>query len=263
MRQHDRPADGAGERIAEAGGIRHPAVRSGVGEERGDVIPELRDRLAQRAAEADDERRDNDDPEQEDEEQALHRVGRGGRLDAADTHEHRHDKANDDDRETVVDRAVGSVLRGVGDGHEHRGDVRERSAQEDEREDDAQRAGFEAGVIEVRGSGERAAHLAVDDPHLVHREVGDDREEGDVAHLAEPVAETAAVVRAGSGEEYPRAHKRGDVGHNEHRPFDRRGQQAPARGFFLVLNGDINGHAQKEAHIERKGDPDSSRTQQN
>lgn len=85
VRQHDRPADGAGERIAEAGGIRHPAVRSGVGEERGDVIPELRDRLAQRAAEADDERRDNDDPEQENEEETLHRVGRGGRLDAADT----------------------------------------------------------------------------------------------------------------------------------------------------------------------------------
>ena len=256
MRQHDGPADGAGERIAEAAVIRRPAGGAGIGEEGIRIGPQVVQSSTQRTIEANDQAGDDDDPQQGDEQQALNGICHSGGFDAAHADEDGHDQADHDNGHAVVDGAVGGVLSSLGNGNQNGCDVGEGSGQEEDAQDGAQDRALEPLIIEVSRSDKFAVLGLVDDPNLVHGEMRHNGEQGDVAHLRDPVAQTAAIVGAGTGKEDPGAHQRGHIGHDQNGPGHRGFQQAATGGLTLFLLGDIDCHSQQEDHITRKCDPD-------
>ena len=125
MRQHDGPADCAGERIAQARAVGHPAVRARVGQPIAAVLPDRGECRADRTAEAGIQAGSRNDPEQGDEKKSLHGVGQGDRFHAAQADVEDDGRADDADDRPVIGRASGGDLGRLTDRDQHGRDIGE------------------------------------------------------------------------------------------------------------------------------------------
>ena len=253
--QHDGPADGAGEGVAQASAVGHPAVGTGVGEPFAAVIPDGVKRVGQGAVKAHDQAGNGDDPEQADEQQTLNGIGGSHRLHAAQTDVNDDGDADDHDDGAVIGLTAGGDLSGLTDGDQNRGNVGEGRYQKYQCQNHTQGGAAEPVVVEIGRSG--VAPCMVEQPHLVHGEVGDDGEQDDVAQLRHPVTQSAAVIAAGAGEEDPGAHQGGQIGHDQNGPFQGAacGQEGAGRiGAASAAFKDRDADEKKQIGCE--GDPD-------